>query len=333
MTVPSPAPTPHDTANDATLLDLAALLAGGWRTIVGFALALTALALGVAALLPAKYTSSTSFVPEVSPNQQLPAAFAGLAGQFGLSLGSAAGTSPRFFADVLESREMLERVLLTRFPRPGGAAGDSATLLALLDVDADNHLDSLQQATRDFEEMISSRVDAETSIITARVTTRDRDLSAAIANTLVRNLNEFNTVSRQSKAKERREFVEGRLAASTTDLREAELALKNFYEENRAWQNSPRLMYQEGQLRRVVDVFQSVFITLSREYETAKIEELNDTPGLTVIDAAVPMQEKSFPRYGLIAAMTVVVGGGIGVMLVLVSAYVDRLRMADPLRP
>lgn len=325
-----PAAVDDASSGDATLLDLAALVVGGWRTIAVVALGLTALALGVSLVLPSKYTSSTTFTPEVSANQQVPAAFAGLAGQLGLSLGAAAGASPRFYADVLESRELLEGILLRRFPVPDASPGDSAPLLTLIDIDAENHLDSLQEGTEELSKMIGTRVDAETSIITVRVETRHRELSAAIANALIRDLNEFNTVSRQSKAKQRRTFVESRLEATTTDLENAELALKEFYESNLTWQDAPRLAYREGQLRRRVEVVQDLFITLSREYETARIEELNDTPAITVIDAAVPVHERSFPRYGLIAVMALVVGGGIGTLLVLLSAYVERLRVADP---
>src|SRR5690242_20974405 len=48
---------------------------------------------------------------------RLPAGLAGLASQFGVSLGSDASKSPKFYAQVLRSRELMERVLLSTYPR------------------------------------------------------------------------------------------------------------------------------------------------------------------------------------------------------------------------
>lgn len=315
---------------EASLLDLIAVLIRRRRLILGSAAATAIAAVFLGLLLPAQYTSSTSFVPEVSSNRQLPAGIAGLAGQLGLSLSGGATTSPRFFVDVMLSRETMDRVLLTRFRDSESAvAADSAPLLLLLEVDGDNALDSLEQGREDLAERLSARVDAETGIITFDVTTWDRELSAAIANTFIVYLDEFNSQSRQSKAREQRTFIEGRLQQSAGELREAELQLKNFYEGNRTWQQSPQLTFLEGQLRRRVEVPQEVYLTLSREYEKSRIEEVNDTPAITVIERAVPVQERSAPRLKLYGVMALVLGGGVGVILALALEYLHRLRAVD----
>ena len=54
----------------------------------------------------------------------------------GMPLGVEPSQSPRFYGDVVRSRELLERVLLTRYPNPRGAdrVADSTTLLRILRV-------------------------------------------------------------------------------------------------------------------------------------------------------------------------------------------------------
>jgi uncharacterized protein involved in exopolysaccharide biosynthesis len=167
-------------------------------------------------------------------------------------------------------------------------------------------------------------------MLTLSVTTADRDLSAAVANDFLRLLNDFNTNTRQGKGREQRTFVEGRLKATAGDLQNAELVLKTFYERNRSWQQSPELTFQEGQLRRRVDVQQELYLTLSREYEKARIDEVNDTPGITVIDPPVPVQQRSFPHPGLYGIMTLVVGVVCGLGWALFTEFLARLRADDP---
>jgi uncharacterized protein involved in exopolysaccharide biosynthesis len=318
--------------SEATLLDLVAVLARRWRLVVGLPLAAGVVAAIVSLLLPKRYTATTTFVPEVSSQRQLPAGLAGLAGQLGISLGGGgAATSPRFFADVLKSRALMEEVLLTRFPDPRTKAeGDSLPLLQLLRIKGRNPLDSLQKATRVFGDMVGARVDAQTNVVTLTVTTRFPELSAEAAAAFIKYLDEFNSQTRQSKGREQRRFVESRLAESNQQLQSAESRLKTFYEANRSWQQSPQLTFEEGRMRREVQVAQELYLTLSREYEKARIDEVNDTPGITVIDVAAVPQERSWPRRTLLVLMALVLGTLASLGWALGLEYFERLRRSDP---
>src|SRR2546430_10409083 len=85
----------------------------------------------------------------------------------------------------------------------------------------------------------------------------------------------------------------------SSELRRAEEAVKTFYERNRGWQQAPELVFEEARLRRQVNIGQEVYLTLKREYETARIEEVNDTPVITVIDTAVPPERRTSPQRAL----------------------------------
>ena len=138
---------PNDAAlaagEDATFLDLFGLLTRRWRTIARAVAGGVVVAVLLWVVMPSKYTSTTTFIPEVSSSLQVPSGLASLAGELGFGLGGGSTVSPRFFADVLTSQALENRTLLTRFHRPDGAPGDSATLLEILKVDGDNPLDSL----------------------------------------------------------------------------------------------------------------------------------------------------------------------------------------------
>src|SRR5262249_14467539 len=152
---------------------------------------------------------------------------------------------------------LMERVLLSNYINPSAdraTPSDSSTLLRLLRVKGRDQADSLYQGVRKLNGLISVRVSTATNIVTLDVDARHPELAAAIANRFIEYLNAFNTQSRQSQAGEQRRFVEQRVADGERELRDAEAELRQFYERNRSWQQSPQLTFEEGRLRRQVDI-------------------------------------------------------------------------------
>jgi len=305
-------------------------LAARWRVLALSALAVGAVAVAVTFLRPKLYTATTSFVPEASSAARRLSGnlggLAGLAGQFGVSLGGDAIQSPRFYTEVIRSRTMRQRLLLATFPdpRPDAAAGDSATLAVLLKVRGRDRADSLEKGARRVGGLLEIKADNPTRLLKVSVETRYPTLSAGIANRLVEYLNDFNAETRQSQARERRRFVEGRSIDVERGLRDAEDRLKRFYQTNRSWQQSPETIVEEGRMRRQVDLAKELFISLRREYESARIEEVNDVPVLTVIDSAVAPKRRSSPNRRLALAFGLVAGFLGGALWVLGRDYWQR---------
>jgi uncharacterized protein involved in exopolysaccharide biosynthesis len=315
-------------SDEIDFLELASVLLKRWRVLIGLPVLAALLTTGISFLLAPTFTATTTFVPEVGAQGRLPTGLAGLAGQFGISLGTEASQSPRFYAQVVKSRELMERVLLSRFldPRGDPSPGDSVTLMQLLHLRGHDSADSLQRGVRKLAKLVSASVDNQTNIVRLDVDARYPPLAAAVANRFVEYLNDFNAKARQSQARERRKFVENRVTEAERALREAEEGVRVFYERNRSWQQSPQLVFEEGRLRRQVEIRQEVYLTLTREYETARIEEVNDTPVITVIDAAVPPKEKSKPKRVVLASLALVLGGMVSLVLTFLGAYVDSAR-------
>ena len=321
-------------------LDFLNALLRRWRFVVGLPVLAAILSAIVVLLLPPRYTATVTFVPEQrAPSRGGGAAgggagLVGLAGQLGIPLGMDPTQSPRFYAEVLTSRELLSRVLLTKFADPRHpAAGDSVPLLAILRVwggiwGAKSAADSLDRGVRKLARRVSARVDIQTYLVYLSVTTRYPDLSAAVATRFIEYLNEFNATKRESQARARRQFVEQRILDGERELHAAEDDLRRFHERNRAWQESPELSAEEGRLHMQVNILQEVYLTLRRDYEQARIEEVNDTPVITVVDPAVSPVRQSRWREVLIL-LAFVLGGVIGVVGAWTGGRLDRLRREE----
>jgi uncharacterized protein involved in exopolysaccharide biosynthesis len=321
--------------DDYSLVDLGRIWGRHRRVTVGVPLLLALLTGIVSLLVSPTYTATTTFVPEAGPQGRLPSSLAGLATQFGIALGSEASKSPKFYAEVVRSRELMEHVLLSNYADPRHtqhATTDSATLLRILRVTGRDLADSLYRGVKKLTNLVSVTVDAQTNIVSLSVDAHYPTLAAAVANRFVSYLNAFNAQYRQSQAREQRKFVEQRLVDGERELRSAEEDLRTFYERNRSWQQSPQLTFEEGRLRRQVEIRQEVYLTLKREYETARIQEVNDTPVITVIDTAAPPARKSQPKRTLLVVIALVLGAMVGAFWAAGTEYLEQMRRGRSLR-
>src|SRR3989442_12545992 len=117
--------------DEINLLEVLNVFLKRWRTVVGVPLGAAGVVFGISFLVPPTYTATASFVPEARSQARAGglAGLAGLAGQFGIALGGEPSQSPRFYADVAKSRDIIDRLLLARYPDPRvrQQPGDSAT--------------------------------------------------------------------------------------------------------------------------------------------------------------------------------------------------------------
>jgi uncharacterized protein involved in exopolysaccharide biosynthesis len=310
---PRPVSAREGRDGDISMFELLTPLVRRWRLITGLGFAGAVLAAVVLLLQRPVYTGTTTFTPETSPTSSLAgslAGLAGLAGQLGVT-SATSSVSPDFFAKVLHSREILRSVLESEFP---DRAGPQRPLLDVLEVSGDSPEQRLQQGTRQLETRTEATIDRRTGIVTLSVEMPSRELAAGVANRMVDLLNRFNLERRQSQSREERRFSGDRLATAERELRAAEKAHLAFLQRNRAYSESPLLTFEDNRLAREVQLKQEVFLTLTKNYEEARISEVRDTPVLTVIDSAVPPVMRTRPRRlvgtvvaGLLAALVGVV--------------------------
>jgi uncharacterized protein involved in exopolysaccharide biosynthesis len=311
-------------------LELAEVLLKRWKLMAVLTGGTTLAVLVISLVTPPKYTATAAVVPEEeSIRTNLPSGLLNLASQFGFDMGGGS-ESPAFYAEVLQSETLRNQILQSPFPDPDGEAdGDSALLLDILEIEGDTEDERLERGRRLLRGRTSIRVANETNIVSISVETHDASLSADVANMFINLLNRFNFDTRQSTAGQRRRFIEERMGTAEGELRDAETELRSFLERNRLYRDSPDLMFQYERLDRQVMMKQEVLTTLRRSYEEARIEEVNDTPVITVIDEALPPQRKSGPKRALNTIMAFFLGGMLGLIGAFGREVLERARKRD----
>ncbi|HZF74008.1 MAG TPA: GNVR domain-containing protein, partial [Gemmatimonadaceae bacterium] len=53
---------------------------------------------------------------------------------------------------------------------------------------------------------------------------------------------------------------------------------------------------EERRIRRQVETASSLYLSLRQQYENARIDEVNTTPVITVVDRAIPPRRREWPR-------------------------------------
>jgi len=113
--------------------------------------------------------------------------------------------------------------------------------------------------------------------------------------------------SLKSQAKEKRVFIEERIKETKNELTKAENALAKFKERNLVSQ-APKVMLEEGRLRRQVTLNQEIYIQFQKQYELTRIEELDDQALVQVVkNAEVPVL-RTKPKRKIIVVILFIVG-------------------------
>lgn len=319
MTMPVPETHGRDASTSIEELLLALLRHRRRVALLGVVLALI---VGVVVLMHGRtWKASVAFVPQA---RRSPSGLSTLANQFGLAvpLGEGAQT-PAFYAELVRSRSLLAAVAATRFPyraHTGEAQGTLAEIYGLkggtpaLEVDA-----AVRRLLRD----VQTAINAKSGTVRVTVGADTPVLADKLVRRIMELLNQFNLETRQSQAAAERRFSEQRLDAVKGELRAAEDRLQHFLQNNRDLRNSPELTFQQDRLAREVNLQQQLYASLAQAYEQARIEEVRDTPVITIVDdPAVPVRPE--PR-GLVLQtfLALILGGLLGLGWGLVR---DRLR-------
>jgi uncharacterized protein involved in exopolysaccharide biosynthesis len=185
---------------------------------------------------------------------------------------------------------------------------------------------------------MTTSIDARIKSLDISVKVNDPLIAAELMNAIVEELDSYNKLYRNNKAKSNREFVEKRLKDTGDSLAKYEEALRLFREENRQVTQSPMLMLRQQRLVRKMNVSEELYLLLTKEYETTKIQEVRDTPVLDIIEMAKPLPVKSGPvkRKVLMVVFFLSLATGLSVLLISEqikkSGTIARLRQLEGYR-
>jgi len=288
---------------------------------------LTILAAVAAGLLARRnYTASASFIPQTSDRGL--SRLASLAVQFGIPpLGGQGGQSPDFYASLLTSRQLLGAVADTGFTLTPSAGGSPVTLADFLNVEAPSPALRRERVVDALQRRVGAVADVKTGLVEVIARMPDPAVAQQVLRRMLELLNEFNLRTRQSQARAERVFVEGRLQEVRSDLREAENRLQAFLQSNRDF-NSPQLKFQQDRLQREVQMRQQLYTSLAQSFEQSRIDEVRDTPVITVVAEATLPVEPDSRRIITRAVVALLLGGMLGVLMGFLREFAQSRRAA-----
>jgi len=312
----------EETSEPVSVLALLNALLRRRTLVIALAVLTATLLAGIPLLLPRTYTSAASFMPQ---SRRTPSNLSGIAAQFGITVPLAEGSeSPQFYVDLLRSREIRRAAVDTRYTYATDTGRVAATLVEIYREKAKTAPLRREAAMTRLASKMSTEISPRTGVVSLKVTTPSAELSQRVAERLVALVSQFNLERRQSQAGEERRFTEQRLASLRGELRTAENRLESFLLANREFRNAPTLVFEQRRLEADVNVLRQLVTQLTQAVEQAKIDEVRDTPVITIVERPeAPVRPD--PR-GLIlrAILGLFLGAGIGAALALVQEALRR---------
>jgi uncharacterized protein involved in exopolysaccharide biosynthesis len=258
---------------------------------------------------------------------------AGLASQFGVNVPTGASadlSSPSLFPELLRSRTFAEKILDQKFYTE--EYGKELSLLAIL-----THGDKPPEVSRDtlitsalgsLEKILKFDKKPNSTFSVIKVTTSEPLFAKQLAEVTLVELEALNRFYKSQTVNEKTTFIANRIASVENDLKSSETRLKEFNERNRQI-SSPALQLEQGRLARNVEIQKGIYLTLKQQYELAKIEEVQETSIVQVLDnPQVPLGPTN-KKLKLSVLLAGVFGLGIGIIFGFIRSYLDNNDMEE----
>jgi uncharacterized protein involved in exopolysaccharide biosynthesis len=283
------------------------------------------LTLGAGLILPRTFTVRAMLVADAGRSGSVAGS---LAAQFGINLTPAGGQiGAPLLAEVVQSGPFLRRMVTMYVPVATGS--DSLLLSEVLRAKGDSERERTEDALDLLREKLTAVVDRKTGALRVAVQLSDPRTAYAVAEAVLSGIQDFNVSVRQSQARAERIFSEERLAAARIELRSAEDSLQSFLRRNRSWRESPDLAFQQERLAREVSLREQVLVSLAQSYEQSRVDEVRDTPAITIVERPELPARPDGPSPLVVA----LVAGAFGALVQLVVSLLVRLGIFRSLRP
>lgn len=274
--------------------------------------------------LPDRYVSTASFIPQ--EDRGALGQISGLAQQFGLALpADGAIRPPGFYAELIRSRAVL-------LPVARGAVADGIPppeLAERLGVTRQTPHETEAALVEALENAVTVQVDRPSGLLRLEVETGSAELSSALARQVLTAVDTFDVAVRRANARAERSFAEGRLRELRAELDSAETRLQTFLRENRQFSNAPALVFEHDRLQRDVGMRQEIVTAVAQSYEQARIEEVRNTPMITVVEPPDTPTDPAGPSLPLGLLVGMMLGGAAMTIFVLAREYQDVLGRAS----
>jgi hypothetical protein len=132
----------------------------------------------------------------------------------------------------------------------------------------------------------SFQEDRKTGLNTISVKTKiSPDITEQIVQQMFNSILGYSNEITSVKAREKVSFIEGRVNDIKLKLEFSENEMLSFVENNKNL-NSPHLVLKKNRIQRDIDLLSQVFRTLSDQLEVAKIDEMDNTSSIVILDSS-----------------------------------------------
>ncbi len=276
----------------------------------------TILSVGLALVLPSRYTATATILPEVQTSGPLAlGTLSQLASTFGVNLPGRAPAS-ELYPVIMQSDEVLKQIVYKRYTLPRSTG--TLNLLEYWRIANQDSAEAYEDARRRLlKQAVQIDASRRTGVIRLSVTLGNAELAADVANTIVADLDQYVRQFQRTSASEQRHWIEERLHEVKDDLERSEATLTHFRRRNRVIESSPELQLEAERLSRDVQLNTTLFVELKRQYELVRIEEVKNIPIVNVLDSAQGPARRSWPKRRVLVLAGAMLGALLGVILAL----------------
>ena len=299
------------------------------RVFVAVSAFVAAVLLALTALLTLRQWESRSSFTTFQTSSSV-AGVSGLAQQLGVQLpqGSEGGT-PLFYSVLVRSRGLI-RALVALTPPPSVLQG-SSDLGAALRVNENMTGDARREAVVDAVlKAMNVDLNRESGIVSVTLRTPDSQLSLWLKQTLLHLIDTYYGAIRRTRAGAERKFAEEQRIKALEEVKRAEDRIELFLTKNKQYQGSPMLSIDFDRLSREVSVKQSVYSALEQAYQKARLDEVRDTPAISVVEPPV-RPAKPAPRFlALRILFGLIVGAALAAIFLVTRAVLQPAFATTP---
>lgn len=271
-----------------------------------------AMGVGLSFLFQPRFRSTAQIAPPpVSAGGSfLPEGLGSIATSLGISVAGGGRYSPEFITALIESRDVVDSVLLQDLSPTGRTGATMATYLARR-----GNLTPRQfwNTRKTFLNRLDLSLDVRSGVISLSFWDVDPQIAELVLRRLLEEADSKLIESEHVFASARRDYLRARSAEFQRRLAMAEDSLTGFQIRNRSIQNSPMLQLEGERLSRRVALAQEMNIAVEKQLEAAELQVLSDVPRLAIVEHPNAPSKKYFPRRSLWALS----GIGLAVALLL----------------
>ncbi|MBT4636179.1 MAG: hypothetical protein HOK52_00030 [Candidatus Marinimicrobia bacterium] len=237
------------------------------------------------------YTSSAKVLPIGDKGSSF-SDMAGMASQLGLSIPMNLGNEipwDEMFPEIVQSENLKIAILGQNFSSNKYENDQSLFYIVEREFNLEDEPDNIRDkmVVDKLNDLINVSKSRLSPIVTINVNFFEPQLAADILSAVIEESGQIQIKLKSKKISEKRQFIEERIVEVMTALRNAEVALKDFKESNRRPDRSPSLKLVESRLEREVSLQNSLYVTLKSQFENVKIEEVEESAMIQVVDGPI----------------------------------------------